>query len=163
MPIPSRRGLFAAAAAIAPLFATRGARAADLKSKIVGTWKMVDATARDPGGKPMPKPYGPKGMGLVTFNADGRMMAVLCDGRPSLPDGTARDYSSYCGNYTFDGKTLVTRVDASSAARLAVGGDQVRQVRFEGKRLVLVPPPLVVNGVTLHREVFWERISPAAA
>jgi hypothetical protein len=33
-------------------------------------------------------------MGLVTLNADGRMMAVLCDGRADLPEGTRRDYAS---------------------------------------------------------------------
>ena len=163
MPIPSRRGLFALLTAALPLLAARGSKAAQTKNRITGTWKMVDAIARDPDGKPQPKPYGPQGMGLVTLNADGRMMAVLCDGRPTLADGTAREYASYCGNYTFDGQTLVTRVDASSTARIAIGGDQVRKVRFEGKRLVLVPPPLVVNGVTLHREIFWERISPVPA
>jgi hypothetical protein len=83
-----------------------------VRNRILGTWKMVDATARDPDGKPLPKPYGPNGMGLVTLSESGRMMAVLCDGRPELPDGTARDYASYCGNYTFDGQTLVTRVAA---------------------------------------------------
>ena len=51
----------------------------------------------------LPTPYGGKGMGRVTFNAEGRMAAVVVDGRPELPAGTARDYSSYCGNYTFDG------------------------------------------------------------
>lgn len=162
----SRGGLTAILAALAAAFGARAAIAADKtpgKNQIVGTWKMVDATARDPDGKVMAKPYGPKGMGLVTLNADGRMMAVLCDGRGTLPDGTARDYASYCGNYTFDGQTLTTRVDSSSAARIAIGGDQVRKVRFEGKRLVLVPPPLTVNGVVLHREIFWERISPIPA
>ncbi len=160
----SRRGLAALAATLTSLIATRFANAAGPdKSKIVGTWKMVDAVSKDASGKVLPKPYGPKGMGLVTLNADGRMMAVLCDGRNTLPDGTARDYASYCGNYTFDGKTLVTRVDASSAARLAVGGDQVRKVRFEGKRLMLIPPPTMLNGVEQHREIFWERISPIPA
>lgn len=157
----SRRGLAALAAGLMALLTGRSARA-ETRS-LVGTWKVVDATAHDPDGKPMPKPYGPKGMGLVTFNAEGRMMAVLCDGRPTMPEGTTRDYSSYCGNYTFDGTTLVTRVDASSAARLAVGGDQVRKVRFEGERMVLIPPPLVVNGVALHREIYWERISAVPA
>ena len=159
----SRRGLTAMAAT---LMAAMGARAADKapgKAAIVGTWKMVDATARDADGKALPKPYGPKGMGLVTLNADGRTMAVLCDGRGALPDGTAREYASYCGNYTFDGQTLVTRVDASSIPRIAIGGDQVRKVRFDGKRLVLIPPPLAVNGGMVHREIFWERISPIPA
>ena len=160
----SRRGLAALAGALTSLVATRASTAAAAdKNQIVGTWKMVDAVSKDATGKVLPKPYGPKGMGLVTLNADGRMMAVLCDGRNTLPDGTARDYASYCGNYTFDGETLTTRVDASSAARLAIGGDQVRKVRFEGKRLVLVPPPTMLNGVMQHREIFWERISPIPA
>jgi len=46
---------------------------------------------------------------------------------------------------------------------LAVGGDQVRKVRFEGKRLVLVPLPTMLDGIMQHREVFWERISPIPA
>ena len=42
-------------------------------------------------------------MGLVVFQADGRMMAVLCDGRTELPPGEPRQFMSYAGNYTFDG------------------------------------------------------------
>ena len=61
---------------------------------IVGTWKMVGATARDRDGKPLPAPYGGKGMGRVAFTAEGRMMAVTCDARPELPPGTSRAYSS---------------------------------------------------------------------
>ena len=134
-----------------------------MPSKIVGTWKLVGAIARDADGNTLPKPYGPKGMGLVTLNGEGRMMAVLCDGRTELPDGGARDYSSYCGNYTFDGTTLVTRVDASSVARIAIGSDQIRKVRFEGERMVLTPPPALRNGVMQHRDIYWERISPLPA
>ncbi len=54
---------------------------------------------------------------------------MLCDGRATL-DGEPRQFMSYAGNYTFDGTTLSTRVDASSDAS-RVGGDQVRSVRFE--------------------------------
>jgi hypothetical protein len=61
---------------------------------IVGTWKMVGATARHRDGKPLPAPYGGKGMGRVAFTAEGRMMAVTCDARPELPPGTSRTYSS---------------------------------------------------------------------
>jgi hypothetical protein len=102
-------------------------------------------------------------MGLVTLNADGRMMAVLCDGRAHLPDETKREYSSYCGNYTFDGTTLITKVDASASARTAVGSDQVRKVKIEGKRMVLTPPPTELNGVMQYRDIFWERISAESA
>jgi hypothetical protein len=109
----------------------------------------------------MAVPYGPRGMGLVTLTADGRMMAVLCDGRPSLPEGARREYSSYCGNYTFDGSTLTTIVDAASdPARIASA--QVRKVRLEGERMILVPPQVEVNGVKVTRELAWERISTAS-
>jgi hypothetical protein len=114
--------------------------------------------ARNDAGEPMHAPYGPHPMGVVVFSADRRMIAALCDARPALPvDEPLREYSSYCGTYRFDGTTLVTRVDASSdPSRL--GGDQVRRVRFDGDRLVLMPPPRPWQGVMQHREMFFERI-----
>jgi hypothetical protein len=125
---------------------------------IVGTWKLVAAAARDRSGNPLPTPYGSKGMGRVMFDADGRMMAVTCDGRPELPAGTSRAYSSYCGNYSFDGARLVTRVDAASdPAR--IGSDQVREVSFDGARMILKPPPRQTEAGEEYRELTWERIA----
>jgi hypothetical protein len=125
---------------------------------IVGTWRLVATRAKNDAGEPMHSPYGPSPMGVVTFSAEGRMIAVLCDGRPTLPDDEpVREYMSYCGNYRFDGTTLITRVDASSEPS-RIGGDQVRRTRFEGDRLVLMPPPRPWRGVTQHREMFFERI-----
>jgi hypothetical protein len=125
---------------------------------IVGVWRLVMTRAHNDAGEPMHAPYGPKPMGVVVFSADGRMIAVLCDARPLLPDDEPdREYSSYCGNYSFDGTTLVTRVDAASD-RSRLGGDQVRRIRFDGDRLVLMPPPRPRRGVLQHREMFFERI-----
>lgn len=122
---------------------------------IVGTWRLVKAEAHDASGKPLPEPYGGKGMGRVTFNAEGRMATVVVDGRPELPPGVARDYSSYCGSYTFDGTRLMTRVDAASdPARL--GSDQVREVSHDGDFMVLRPPPRPSGE---HRVLTWEKVS----
>jgi hypothetical protein len=107
---------------------------------IVGVWKLVAATTTDPGGNQVAVPYGPRGMGIVSLTSDGR---------------------SYCGNYTFDGKTLVTTVDATSdSARFGV--PQVRKVRFQDDHMILQPPPLERDGVRLERELTWERISPVS-
>jgi hypothetical protein len=125
---------------------------------IVGTWKLAHATARDAAGAALPAPYGGKGIGRVTFTAKGRMMSVVCDGRPELPAGTPRDYSSYCGNYTFDGARLVTRVDAASDLS-RIGSDQVRGVRFEDGRMILSPPPRGTGETAEYREITWERIA----
>ena len=125
---------------------------------IVGTWKLLHATARDAAGTARPSPYGGKALGRVIFTADGRMMSVVCDGRPELPAGVGREYNSYCGNYTFDGAKLVTRVDAASDAS-RIGSEQVRGVRFEGERMVLIPPPRRTGESEEHREITWERIA----
>ncbi len=121
---------------------------------IVGTWKLAHATARDAAGTALPSPYGPQAMGRVTFTAGGRMMSVVCDGRPDLPSGARRDYSSYCGNYTFDGSRLVTKVDAASDPS-RIGSDQVRGVRFERDRMILSPPARRAG----DGELTWERIA----
>ena len=130
---------------------------ANIDSRIVGIWRMVGTKGADDSGKALPPPYGPKAMGLVTFQADGRMMAVLCDGRREMPGGEARPFMSYAGNYTFDGMTLSTRVDASSDAG-RIGGDQVRTVRFDNGRMVLAPPRRMFAGVMQHQELTWEKI-----
>src|SRR5215831_5938297 len=126
---------------------------------IVGTWKLANAAARDAAGADLPAPYAGNGIGRVTFTAEGRMMSVVRDGRKELPAGTPREYSSYCGNYTFDGARLVTRVDAASDPS-RVGSDQVRGVRFESGRMILIPPPRRGAAGEEHRELTWERIAP---
>ena len=126
-------------------------------TNVVGVWRLVGGATTDPSGRKVAVPYGPRGMGLVSLTADGRMMAVLVDGRSALPDGGKRDYSSYCGNYTFDGETLTTRVDAASDTT-RLGGDQVRRVAFNGARMSLFPPPRPWRGDHQHREMIWERI-----
>ena len=126
---------------------------------IVGTWRLVGAFSTDPDGRPLPAPYGPQAIGRIVFTADRRVMVAVCDGRPQLPAGTRREYGGYCGDYTFDGTTLTTNVDAAPNPALA-GTSQVRGVRFEGERMVLRPPPREIEGVTHHRELTWERIGP---
>ena len=123
-----------------------------------GTWRLVRAVPRAGDGRELPVPYGGHGMGRVVLGADGRMMAVLCDGRRDIPEGGTREYNSYCGNYTFDGTQLITRVDAASdPAR--IGSDQVRDVRFEGSLMVLRPPARTYQGPVEQRELYWEKIA----
>jgi hypothetical protein len=130
---------------------------------IVGTWRLVKTSARNDAGEPMHPPYGEKPRGLLVFYPDKRMMSVLCDGRNELPAGeTVREYNSYCGNYEYDGNTLITHVDAS-AERSRVGGDQVRFTHFEGENLVLTQKPRLWQGVMQRRELHWERIADAPA
>ncbi len=127
-------------------------------TSVAGTWRLVRAVSHDENGNELPPPYSGHGMGRVVLSADGRMMAVLCDGRRDIPAGEKREYSSYCGNYTFDGQQLITKVDAASdASRFAT--DQVRDVRFEGGLMVLRPPARTYGGRVEQRELYWEKIA----
>src|SRR4051812_40152996 len=128
-----------------------------MDQRIIGTWRLERATAVDDNGNALPPPYGPSATALVYFREDGRMCCVLCDGRAELPAGESRQFMSYAGNYTFDGSTLSTRVDACSDAG-RIGGDQVRSVRFENGDMVLAPPRRIYAGVMQRQELFWERI-----
>jgi hypothetical protein len=125
----------------------------------IGVWRLVEARARDAEGRPVPSQFGPTPLGVVTFDGR-RMIAALGDARDEVPEEERpRQYNSYAGPYSFDGATLVTRVDcASSPDRM--GTDQVRGVRFEegGRRMVLTPPPRMIRGVMHHPELVWERM-----
>ncbi|MEQ1611786.1 MAG: lipocalin-like domain-containing protein [Hyphomicrobiaceae bacterium] len=117
---------------------------------LIGTWRLIATSAVDDAGQPIPAPYGPIPHGIVVFGFDGRMLAVLADGRPELSTAeVAREFNSYCGNFTFDGETLITVVDGSSNPGW-IGAEQVRTVRFDGERLVLK------NG---KRTLTWERVA----
>ena len=154
----TRREVLQVAAGAAAINAIAGSIAEAAAPDVVGVWRLAGATATGADGKARAVPYGPRGMGIVTLTRDGRMMAVLCDGRATLPEGAKREYASYCGNYTFDGSTLTTTVDANSdPARFTA--PQVRKVRFDGDRMILVPPVVEANGVKVTRELTWERIS----
>ncbi len=132
--------------------------------RIIGTWRLISTQGVDDDGIVQPPPFGPAPNGVVCFQADGRMYSVLCDGRAELPDGELRQFMAYAGNYTFDGVTLSTRVDASSDAG-RIGGEQLRRVRFEGDgamvpmvHMVLAPPRRLYAGVMQHQELLWARV-----
>lgn len=129
-------------------------------NKHVGTWALVRAEAEDADGNPVAPPFGGGAViGRVVLTADGRMSAAIVDARTTIPKGETREYACYAGPYTFDGQTLVTTVDsASDPAR--VGTRQVREVSFEGERMVLRPPLRSYGGKPAEqRTIWWEKLS----
>jgi hypothetical protein len=125
-------------------------------NSILGTWRLVAERGWDETGAPHPPIFGPAPFGLASFNAAGRMMAVLSDGRSGPVEGRA--YASYCGEYTFDGARLVTQVDGASESRFFESA-QIREVRFENGLMILRPPPRRIGAHEISRELSWERIA----
>lgn len=129
----------------------------DRADLLIGVWKLINIRNTDPEGNELRSSYGPKKMGLITFNDDHRMMVVISDGREEIRSGP-REYSSYTGRYSFDGITLKTQVDGSLPLE-RVGTLQTRPARFEGNRVTLTAPPVEIDGVVNHRDLTWERIA----
>ena len=126
---------------------------------IVGTWRLVRAEAYDANGTPRPAPLGGAPVGRLMFTSSGRMMAMTGDGRRQVLAGQVREYNTYAGNYTFDGKRLITRVDCCSNPAY-MGTEQVREVGYEGGLMVLRPPlRAYVGRAPEQRVLYWEKIS----
>ena len=124
---------------------------------IEGTWRCARAMARDDAGNPRHSPYDGQSMGRIVIGG-GRVAVMMIDWRHEVPSDQKREYSGYTGTYTYDGKQLVTTVDAAPIAD-RIGTKQPRGVRFENGLMILIPPPRVVDDVTEHREITWEKVS----
>ena len=122
---------------------------------LIGVWKLVQARAFDETGNELPSPLGPQPMGVAIFDAE-RSMAMACDARATLPPGIRRAFAAYCGNYTFDGTKLVTRVDGASGPDMLE--DQVRHIRFDTSTRMTVIPASRLFDRNSGLELVWERV-----
>jgi hypothetical protein len=129
--------------------------------ELIGTWKLLGNHHRSAEGVELEAQFGPQPMGVIRFDANGRMIVVIADARVKLPDALKqRPFSGYTGRWTLAGDVLTTEVDESFLTQY-VGSVQRREVIHENGRLTLVPPPLVIDGVTHYRDLVWEKISGA--
>ena len=121
---------------------------------LVGVWKLVEARAFDDAGQEVPSPLGPRPMGVAIIDAE-RIMAMAGDGQTELPPEAKRVFAAYCGRYTFDGTKAVTRVDGASGPEMME--DQVRHIRFNGPKHMIVAPVSRLFGRGSGLELVWER------
>lgn len=122
--------------------------------QLYGTWRLVASRAVDAKGNPVNDPWGPEPMGALVLDRKQRMMAVLVDGRTSIPGDGPRTYSSYCGNFVIEGDLLTTTIDAASDTS-RIGSKQPRELAIRDGRLVLRPPRRADGE---QREIFWEKV-----
>jgi len=66
-------------------------------------------------------------------------------------------FFAYSGRYSLTGDKLIHHVEISSLQDF-VGTDQVRLIKFQGDRIVLVSPPMSINRKTQTLELVWERV-----
>jgi hypothetical protein len=143
---------------------------AQCKGSVVGTWKLVSVTSKTEQGELNPAVLGRNPSGLLTYTADGRMMAIISDdGRKPLSvadrvaapaEERAEAYSTfmaYAGRYTFTCDKIVHHVEVASLQNW-VNTDQTRFVSLRGNRLFVRNTPQMRGGVAMTLESVWERL-----
>jgi hypothetical protein len=137
---------------------------------LVGTWRLVGASSSTDKGDVIKEVYGPNPTGILTFTAEGRVMAIIAMGgrKPlSIPDRVSAPaeeradafstFIAYAGRYTFDGNKETVHIEVSSLQNW-VGTDQERFVSLRGDRVILRTPPMARGGVLHTFELVWERV-----
>jgi hypothetical protein len=66
-------------------------------------------------------------------------------------------FFAYAGRYTLTGDNVIHHAEISSLQNF-VGADLVRLIKFQGDRIILVSPPLSINGKTQTLELAWDRV-----
>jgi hypothetical protein len=139
--------------------------------KLVGTWKLVSASSTSSTGERSETPYGPSPVGFLTYTEDGRVTALISyGGRKPLSGGGGtvapleeqaeafKTFLAYAGRYTLSGDKVTHYIEISSIQNY-VNRDLVRNVKFQGDRIILVTPPTPVNGKIQTVELIWQRLS----
>jgi hypothetical protein len=143
---------------------------AQCQGSVVGTWKLVSVTSKTEKGELNPAVLGRNPSGLLTYTADGRMMAIISDdGRKplSVADRVAAPaveraeaystFMAYAGRYTFTCEKIVHHVEVASLQNW-VNTDQTRFVSLEGNRLFVRNTPQMRGGVAMTLESVWEQL-----
>jgi len=139
--------------------------------KLLGTWKLVSASSTTSSGERSETPYGPSPVGFLTYTEDGRVTALISYGGRKLLSGGGgtvapleeqaeafKTFLAYAGRYTLSGDKVTHYIEISSIQNY-VNRDLVRNVKFQGDRIILVTPPTSVNGKIQTVELIWQRLS----
>ena len=138
---------------------------------LIGTWRLMSATDTNEKGDRSDS-YGRDPSGLITYTADGRMMALITNGGRkllSVSDWISAPASeraeafatmvAYAGSYTVAGDKVTHHVEVSWM-QASVNADLVRRVvKIEGNRLYLaVEEPFPKGGHFVRQQLVWERL-----
>ncbi|HEX4821007.1 MAG TPA: lipocalin-like domain-containing protein [Acidimicrobiales bacterium] len=136
--------------------------------QLVGTWSLVSAHARA-ADVTDEAPYGDAPRGVLTYTADGRVVAMvsysdrarLSGDRVAAPveerAAAFATFFAYAGRFAVREASVVHHVEVSSVENW-VGTELVRLVELVGRRLTLRTPPVSVGGEVRVTELVWDRL-----
>jgi hypothetical protein len=138
---------------------------AELKRQIVGTWALVSVVYEDIAAGERTPVYGEHPRGIQIATPEGRWLALMTAEGRAIPKTDAdraqalKSMIAYTGCYRVENGQVITKVEAAWNEAW-VGGEQVRNIRFEGDRLYIESPPMPhpnINDKTVRVIVVWQR------
>ena len=138
---------------------------AELRRQIVGTWVLVSVVYEDVATKARTPVYGEHPRGIQIATPEGRWLALMTAEGRSIPktDGdrvqALKTMIAYTGRYRVENGQVITKVEAAWNEAW-VGGEQVRNIRFESDRLHIESPPMPhpnIDDKTVRVIVVWQR------
>jgi hypothetical protein len=138
---------------------------AELRRQIVGTWTLVSVVYEDQATSERTPVYGEHPRGVQIATREGRWLALMtAENRPVPKTDEDRAQAlktmiAYTGRYRVDNGKVITKVEAAWNEAW-VGGEQVRNIRFDGDKLSIESPPMPhpnIGDKTVRVIVVWER------
>jgi hypothetical protein len=148
------------------LIASQGVNAQG--DQLTGTWRLISSTRQIPDTEETIDTLG-KVNGFLNYGLDGRMLVIIVKAnRPKPVDQTKitdqervelfNTMLAYGGTFKFDGKTVTHDLDISWNENWT-GTSQVRNVQFEGRKLILTTNPQVgFDGRRGIGVLTWEKV-----
>jgi hypothetical protein len=136
--------------------------------KFIGAWKLISVETRDENRELFRRGHR---TGYLLYSGEGYMsVSFMKEDRPNFASGDMRGgtveekkaavegYVSYCGRFEVDGEMVIHHIEVSLFPNW-VGVSQERLYEFEGNRLTLSTPLMLLGGRQLSTHVIWERAS----
>lgn len=143
---------------------------------LLGTWKLISASAIHADGTVIPEIYGEDPIGYITYTTDGHMMVMFSrSNRPPLSkpvqspfreledipnEELARAFTSfnaYAGTYTLNDNTVSHYLVIASIPN-RVNTTLVRTFTIDNNRLTLRTPEIISDGIAKAFELIWQQI-----
>jgi len=144
---------------------------------LVGTWKLISATAIQSDGRINSEVYGVNPSGYITYTEAGHMMVMFSrSDRAPLSQAihsplsgemstvpveelaqAFTGFSAYAGTYTIEGNTVSHRLTLASIPN-RVGTTLTRTFTTTGDRITLRTPETILDGIATVFELSWARV-----
>jgi hypothetical protein len=144
---------------------------AEVRKKLVGTWKVVSSEETLKDGTKRPNLHiGDHGKAFLLYSADGYMCAELMNSdRPAWKDkekptddeklSSFNGFFAYCGRYEIHAdKGYLVHIPEVSMTQDYLATRQVRPYRFEGNRMILGDKSSNGNDDVVAWQIVWEKV-----